>query len=91
MTKQINIRLNDDLYEAVKQKCHDRFGVGISPFIKVFLKAFVTQKSVGFWVGDAQLDSLFRSWLRNKSFDKIRGKREGDQGGLPPYNKLFEL
>ncbi len=88
--KQINIRLNDDLYYLVKAKCHDRYGIGISPLIKVFLRSFVTQKSVGFWVGDSELGDLFRSWVRTKSFDKARKKRSYDYGHAP-FRKLFEI
>jgi hypothetical protein len=80
MTKQINIRLNDD----------DRYGIGISPLIKVFLRSFVTQQGVGFWVGDAELSELFRSWVRTKDLENLRGKRFANIGH-PPFRKLFEI
>lgn len=91
MTKQINIRLPDNLYYAVKHKCHEKFGIGISPLIKFFLKAFVTQKSIGFWVGDTDLDKLFRDWVRGKHIEKIRGKRNCMLASSAPFKKLFEL
>jgi len=71
-TQQMNIRMDKDLYEQAKHKCNAQFGIGLSPLVKVFLKSFVTQKGVGFYVGDEDLSHLFNNWLRKKSLEKNR-------------------
>ena len=87
--KQINIRIDEDLYKLVKLKCSRNLGIGISPLIKIFLKAFVTQKGVGFYVGDDDLCYLIHRWL---------GKKKAEQGrkGCAPLSgprlkELYEL
>ncbi len=66
------IRLDEELYKAAKHKCKERFGIGLTPLIKIFLKSFVTQKGVGFYVGDDDLAQLFNSWLSKKRLEKGR-------------------
>lgn len=87
--KQINIRLNEDLYELVKYKCNEQFGIGISPLIKVFLKAFVTQNGVGFYVGDNDICKLFHRWLSKKKLERGRDGCAPLPG--PRLKDLYEL
>ncbi len=87
--KQINIRLDPDLYERAKTKCQDHFGIGLSPLIKVFLKSFVTQRGVGFYVGDQDLSRLFNRWLYKKSSEKNRRGCAPLPG--PKLKDLYEL
>ena len=70
--RQINIQLPEELYLQVKQKCKNHYDIGISPLIKMFLRAFVTQKGVGFYVGDDDLCGLFGSWLSKKQSEQGR-------------------
>jgi len=70
--KQLTIRMNADLYARAQKKCSASFGIGLSPLIKVFLKAFVSQGGVGFYIGDEDLCKMFTRWLRKKSFEKFR-------------------
>ena len=74
MTKkrQINIELDEELYQQVKHKCKNYFGIGISPLIKIFLRSFVTQKGLGFYVGDDDLCELFARWLSKKRDERGR-------------------
>lgn len=72
MTKQMIIRLDEELYEAAKQKCKNRFGIGLTPLIKIFLKSFTTQQGVGFYVGDDDLRDIFYRWLYKKKFESGR-------------------
>lgn len=70
--KQMILRLDKELYEAAKRKCKDQFGIGLTPLIKIFLKSFITQRGVGFYVGDDDLCQLFSRWLSKKKFEKSR-------------------
>ncbi len=70
--RQINIQLDEELYQMVKYKCKHRLGIGMSPLIKLFLRSFVTQKGVGFYVGDDDLCDLFGRWLGKKSMEQGR-------------------
>jgi len=77
------------LYEITQEKCFDQFGIGLSPLIKVFLKSFVSQIGVGFYVGDADLCHLFAKWLMKKNLHK---GRKGDTHLPGPYLKdLYDL
>jgi hypothetical protein len=69
---QITIRVDQELYDLVKEKCKDTLGIGISPLIKVFLKSFVTQRGVGFYVGDEDFCHLFNRWLGKKEMERYR-------------------
>lgn len=87
--KQLTIRMDDELYQMAKYKCKKQFGIGLSPIIKVFLKSFITQRGIGFYIGDDDLCNLFGRWLSRK-----RGEigREGC-ARLPGPNlkDLYEL
>lgn len=74
MTKQVQltIRMDEELYELAKQKCQEKFGIGLSPLVKVFLKAFVTQRGVGFFIGDEDFCKIFNRWLGKKEMEKYR-------------------
>jgi hypothetical protein len=67
--KQLTVRMNADLYKQAKLKCNEKFGIGLSPLIKIFLKSFVSQRGVGFYVGDDQLTELFGRWLQKKQME----------------------
>jgi len=62
--KQLTVRMNADLYEMAREKCDIQFGIGLSPLIKVFLKAFVSQKGAGFYIGDNDLCKCSLSGLQ---------------------------
>ena len=87
--KQLSIRLNEELYEAAKNKCNEQLGIGLSPLIKVFLKAFTTQRGVGFYIGDEDLSNLFNRWLMKKHFEK--DKKEGHRFTHPRLRDLYDL
>jgi hypothetical protein len=63
---QLTIRLDPELYERAKVKCKRQFGISLSPLIKVFLKSFVSQRGIGFYVGDDDLCVLFNRWIVKK-------------------------
>ena len=87
--KQVSIRMDNELYEMARIKCDQQFGIGLSPLIKIFLKSFVTQKGVGFYVGDDDLCALFAKWLVKKRADK---GRSGGSHLYGPYLKdLYHL
>ncbi len=69
---QLNIRLDEHLYIMAKNKCKNQFGIGLTPLIKIFLKSFVTQSGVGFYVGDDDLCKMFNSWLGKKWLEQHR-------------------
>ena len=84
--KQFSIRLHPELYNKAKQKCKDEYGMSLTPLIKIFLKTFITQDGLGFFVGNVQLRKVINSWLEKKSMEKHR------QGCAPlPGPKLREI
>ena len=87
--KQINIGLDAELYQLAKIKCKDQFGIGLSPLIKMFLRAFVTQKGVGFFVGDQQLRQLFTSWLTKKYMRKNNSQMPDSWG--PRLQDIYDM
>ncbi len=87
--RQITIRVDAELYEQVKYKCKNNWGIGISPLIKIFLKSFVTQKGVGFYVGDEDLCKMFNNWLRKKEWDEKFKPNTPFPG--PKLKDLYEL
>lgn len=70
--KQLSVRINSDLYKMAQNKCKEQFGIGLSPLIKIFLRTFVSQRGIGFYVGDDDLRDLFRRWISKKRLEKGR-------------------
>jgi len=70
--RQLTVQMDSRLYLAARDKCKSELGIGLSPLIKMFLKAFVTQRGVGFWVGDDDLCRLFSRWLSKKRMEIAR-------------------
>ncbi|MFC1751237.1 hypothetical protein ACFL2V_20845 [Pseudomonadota bacterium] len=70
--KQLIVRMNPELYDRAQHKCKEHYGIGLSVLVKMFLRAFVTQQGIGFFVGDQNLRDLFLRWLRRKEFEKGR-------------------
>lgn len=70
--QQITIRIDKELYDMARNKCKSKFGIGLSPLIKIFLRSFVTQEGVGFYVGDDDLCRLYSRCLSKKSLEKDR-------------------
>ncbi|MFA5820642.1 MAG: hypothetical protein WC873_00810 [Candidatus Gracilibacteria bacterium] len=87
--KQLTVRMDAKLYEAAQAKCYEQFGIGLSPLIKVFLKSFVTQRGVGFYVGDEDLCQLFSKWLTKKRLEK--GISGGSHIAGPFLKDLYNL
>ncbi len=88
-TKQIIIRIDPKLYEQARFKCQNEWGIGLSPLLKVFLKAFVTQDGVGFCIGDQNLRRKFNNWLVKKGLEKNRKGCAPLPG--PRLKDLYEL
>ncbi|MBP9771208.1 hypothetical protein KBC97_03530 [Candidatus Gracilibacteria bacterium] len=74
--KKLTIVMNSDLYEMAQDKCYGQFGIGLSSLIKVFLKAFTSQRGVGFYIGDDDLCKLFSRWLYKQSWSKAEFRKE---------------
>jgi len=81
--------MNADLYDMAQEKCFDQFGIGLSPLIKIFLKSFVSQRGVGFYVGDDDLCQLFSKWLMKKQMNK--GRKGGTHLTRPYLRDLYDL
>ncbi len=88
--KQLNIKLDEELYEMVKLKCKRNFGIGTSSLIKMFLRAFVTQKGIGFYVGDDDICHLFYRWLGKKKLEQGRDKKCVPLSG-PRLKDIYDL
>ncbi len=72
--KQINIRIDEDLYSIAKKKA-DKLGMPLATLVRVFLKSFTTQAGVGFYVGDQDLAQLFNRWMSHRQLEKYRDGR----------------
>ncbi len=86
--KQFTIRIDADVYETAKWKA-EKLGLPLATLIRVFLKAFITQKGVGFYIGDYDLCKLFNRWMSKRQFEKMRGGRVAVIG--PKLKDIFEL
>ncbi len=87
--KQLNVRMDSKLYDAAQIKCYNQFGIGLSPLIKIFLKSFISQRGVGFYVGDEDLCQLFRKWLIKKRLEK--GVKGGSHIAGPFLKDIYDL
>lgn len=87
--RQLNIRIDEKIYQIVKNKCKEEFGIGITPLIKIFLKTFATQKGVGFFVGDLDLQKIIYDWLRKKYLEK--GRQGCAPLAGPNLDELYKL
>jgi hypothetical protein len=86
LQRQLAIKMNADLYKQAKWKCREIFGIGLSPLIKVFLRAFVNERGVGFFIGEEQLRNVFHWWLSKK-----RAEKDRKGGAWMPGPKLRDL
>ena len=87
---QILISLDPELKKLAQQKCQYQFGIGLSPLIKIFLRSFITQKGVGFYIGDSDLCKLIDRWFTKKIFMKGRGKNSAPMPG-PRLMDIYNL
>ena len=86
---QISITLDADLKEFAQYKCRKILGIGLSPLIKIFLRTFVTQKGIGFYVGDDDLCQLIHRWFTKKEFEIGRKGCAPMRG--PRLRDIYEL
>ena len=87
--KMLTVRMDEELYEAVKHKCKNDLAINVGTLVKIFLKSFVTQKGVGFYVGDNDLADLFNGWMQKKKLERTRGSRSAIIG--PKLKDIFDL
>lgn len=87
--RQLNIKLDEDLYRMVKLKCNRNLGIGVAPLIQIFLRAFITQKGIGFYVGDDDLCHLIYRWLEKKKLEQ--GRKGCAPLSGPRLKDLYEL
>lgn len=70
---QLTIRMPEELHKKAAYKCKNEFHMCLSTLLKLFLKSFVSQRGIGFHIGDEEFYSLFNRWLRKKEFERQRG------------------
>jgi antitoxin component of RelBE/YafQ-DinJ toxin-antitoxin module len=58
---QFTIRMSADLHNKAKTKCKEEFDMCLSTLVKLFLKSFISQKGIGFTIGDDEFYKLFGS------------------------------
>ena len=85
----MNIRLDAELYKMAKKKCKDQFGIGLGPLIKIFLRSFVTQRGIGFFVGDIDHREVISKWLTKKMLE--RGRKGCSPLPGPRLRDLYDL
>ncbi len=71
-TVKLTIRVDHELNRLVSYKAKQYFGIPLATLLKVFLKAFVSEGGLGFYVGDENLHRLFERWLRKKRAERHR-------------------
>ncbi len=86
--KQLTIRLDHEVHRNAKWKA-DKLGLPLATLVRVFLKAFSTQRGAGFYIGDQDLAHLFNKWMDKRQFEKMRGGRVAVIG--PRLKDIFEL
>jgi len=70
---QFTIRMDSELHKKAVAKCKGEFDMCLSTLIKLFLKTFVSEKGIGFHIGDDEFYKMLNSWLNKKEFEKMRG------------------
>lgn len=73
---KITIRIDATLNERAAQKIHGLFGIGLSTFVKIFLKSFVDQKNIGFYMGDHEFNEGMARPLRKRQVGAMRRERK---------------
>ena len=86
--RMLTVRMDEELYQMAKVKAK-KLGLPLATLVKVFLRSFITQKGVGFYVGDDDLTELFRRWMSKRQFEKDRGSRVAVIG--PKLKDIFDL
>ena len=69
---RFSIRIDKKLLKMAQDKCKNDYDISLAPLMKIFLKSFITQKGVGFYIGDDDLCKLFGKWLTKKKSEKNR-------------------
>ena len=87
----MTLRLPKEIHEKAKVKCEDEFGIGLSQLLKIFLKTFVTQKGIGFYVGDDDLCLLITKWMSKRYYEKPAGGRERTGKYRAPGPRLKDI
>lgn len=87
--KQLNVRMDADLYQKAQDKCKEKFDIGLSALIKVFLASFVSQGGIGFYVGDDDICDMFHKWILRKRFERQRPGCFATQN--PKLRDLYDL
>jgi len=70
--KQMCFRIDEKLLKEAQHKAKSQFGIPLSALIKLFLRAFITQKGIGFYVGDEDLRKKFTSWILKTDLQRSR-------------------
>lgn len=87
----LTIRLDKELYKQVKYKADKELCMPLATLIRVFLKAFVTQTGVGFFVGNHDLTKLINKWVRHRQFERSRGTRLNLKYNPHKLKDIFDL
>ena len=75
-TAIITIRIDEGLKEKAQQKA-DELGLGLGTLTKLFLKSFVDESQVKFYVGDEIFDEKLSIMLKSKQVKKALKKLGG--------------
>jgi antitoxin component of RelBE/YafQ-DinJ toxin-antitoxin module len=70
---QLTIRMDSELHKKAMDKCKNEFDMCLGTLVKLFLKSFISQKGIGFHIGDEEFYKKLNSWLSKKQFEKYRG------------------
>lgn len=88
---QITLRIPKEMHEKAKAKCEEQFGIGLSHLLKIFLRAFITQKGIGFYVGDDDLCLLITKWLCKREYEKPHPARQRTGRYRAPGPRLKDI
>ncbi len=88
---QITLRIPKEIHEQAKTKCNEKFGIGVSHLLKIFLRSFIAQKGIGFYVGDDDLCLLISKWLLKRSYEKPYSSRQRNGKYRSPGPNLKDI
>lgn len=80
---QFLMRLDAKLKTEAQTKSQRLFGIGLGTLVNLFLRSFVAQDNVGFYIGDDQFNDSLNNMLKGKKFGRfLREGRRVQKTGL---------
>lgn len=69
------LSFDTELKKTAMAKSKALFGIPLSTLLKLFTRAFVEQKNVGFYLGDAEFNECMRKMVFQKRMTRLMTRR----------------